>query len=41
MLTLIFGLVHDDEGAQFISVLSEDELSWLHCLRLFLLVKEL
>ena len=32
MLTLIFDLVHGDEGVQFISVLLDDELSWLHCL---------
>ena len=41
MLTSIFDLVHDDDGAQFISLLLDDELSWLHCLRLVLLVKEL
>ena len=41
MLTLIFDLVHDDEGAQFISILLDDELSRLPCLRLVSLVKEL
>ena len=41
MLTLVFDLVHDDEGAQFMTVLLDDELSRLHCLRLVLLVKEL
>ena len=41
MLTLISDLAHDGEGVQFISVLLYDELSWLHCLRLVLLVKEL
>ena len=40
-LSLIFDLVHDNEDAQFISVLLDDKLSWLHYLKLVLLVKEL
>ena len=40
-LTLVFDLVYDDEGVHFTSVLLDEKLSWLRCLKLVLLVKEL